>query len=514
MQRVVLIVMDGWGISTKRKGNCIYLAKPKHYRHFINSYPHTELCASGLCVGLPKNSQGNSEVGHLHLGAGRIVLQPLEKINRAIKNGEFFRNKAFLKAINFVKRNKSKLHLMGLCSDEGVHAHINHLLALMELAAKHRITFYVHFFADGRDVPERSALKYVRIIERKIKKLKRGKIASIVGRYYSMDRDNNWQRTEKAYNLLTLAEGRKANSAEEAIKLAYSLGDPTDYYIKPTAIVDKTNKPIATIDDKDAVIFFNFRTDRPRQLTKAFIYKRFPHFKRKKFPNVLFVGFTLYDKSFSNKMLVAFEEEKIKNNLGEVISRHNLKQLRIAETEKYAHVTYFFNSQRERPYRGEKRILIPSAKVPSYALKPEMSAYEIAEETIRQINSKKFDFILVNFANCDLVGHSANIKAIVKAVKVVDECTAKVAKAALENNYAAVITADHGSAEEKLYANGRPKPAHSTNPVPFIIVSNSPELRKAKLKKKGKLIDVAPTILYIMGLPKPREMEGKVLIEH
>jgi len=377
----------------------------------------------------------------------------------------------------------------------------------LDIAKKRKVKkVYIHFFADGRDVPEKSAKKYVKMIERK-----GGKIASIIGRYYSMDRDNNWNRTKKAYDLLTKGKGFKAKSALEAVHMAYKRGDKTDYYIKPTVVVGENGGPVATIQDKDAIIFFNYRTDRPRQLSHALFDKRFNRFKRKSYSKIKLIVMTPYDKTFEN--IAAFTEEKVRNNLGETVARKGLKQLRLAETEKYAHITYFFNSQIEKPYKGEKRILIPSPKVHSYDLKPEMSAYKIAREAKKQISTKKFDFIVMNFANCDLVGHSAIKKAIIKCVEVVDECIGIVVKSALANDYVVVLTADHGSAEDKIYPNGKPKPAHSTNPVNFVVISDDSRFKKIKLKKKGGQCDVAPTILDIMGIKKPKDMGvGRCLI--
>jgi 2,3-bisphosphoglycerate-independent phosphoglycerate mutase len=512
MRKVILVIMDGWGVAPPGPGNYVFQARTPIFDYLIKKYPSTINKASGEAVGLPPDTEGNSEVGHLHLGAGRIIWQLYTKINRAIKNKTFFKNKILIKAIDFAKRHNSNLHLVGLCSDGGVHAHIDHLLALIKLASKRKQNrVFIHFIADGRDVPEKSAKKYVKTIEKMTKKLGIGKIATIMGRYYAMDRDNNWNRTKKAYDLLTLGKGFKVKSALEAIEKAYKRGDKTDYYIKPTVILNKNKEPISLVGDNDSVIFFNFRTDRPRQLTKAFIEKRFKKFKRKKYPKVLFVTMTEYDKNFD--CLFAFKEEVVKNNLGQILAKHKLKQLRIAETEKYAHVTYFFNSQIEKPNKGEKRILIPSPKVASYDLKPEMAAFKITNEAVKQIAKKEFDFILVNFANCDLVGHSGVKKAIIKAVEVVDQCLDKIVKAGLENNYVLILTADHGSAEDKLYLNGkpRPKPSHSTNPVHFVIVSDDERLKKIKLKK-GEQKDVAPTILDIMNIKKPKEMTGKSLI--
>jgi len=509
-RRISLIVTDGWGIAKPGPGNFVLQAKTPNFNNFLKRYPHTSLKASGDAVGLPKKTQGNSEVGHLHLGAGRIVWQMYEKINREIKNKNFFNDRELLNAMKFAKKHKTSLHLMGLCSDAGVHAHTDHLIALLKIAKNQNLkNVFIHFFADGRDVPEKSAKKYVKIIENAEKKMGVGEIATMVGRYYSMDRDKNWKRTRRAYDMLVAGKGFRAKNAEEGIERAYERGDKTDYYIQPTVITDKNGKPLTVIKENDSVIFFNFRTDRPRQLTEAFISKNFKEFKRELWPRVFYTTMTEYDKRFDCPF--AFEEEIVKNNLGEMISKRGLKQLRIAETEKYAHVTYFFNSQIEKPYKGEERIMLPSPKVPSYDLKPEMSAYRIAKEAVRQISKKKYDFILINFANCDLVGHSAVKKAIIKCVEVVDECTGKVMKSCLENGYIAIITADHGSAEDKLYPDGKPKPAHSTNPVNFIMVSNDEKLKKIKLSK-GELKDVAPTILDLMGIKKTKEMTGKSLI--
>ena len=408
--------------------------------------------------------------------------------------------------MKFAKKNNSMLHLLGMCSDEGVHSHINHLLALLKMTKQQGLKkVQVHFIGDGRDVPEKSAKKYAKIIERKMKQLGIGKIVSICGRYYAMDRDKNWSRTKKAYDLITLGKGFKAKNIFEAIDKAYERGDKTDYYIQPTVI-----DGFQPIKDKDSVIFFNFRTDRPRQLTKAFIGKNFKGFKRKKYPKLLFTTMSEYHDSFTCPY--AFKEEKINNNLGEILSKKNLKQLRIAETEKAGHVTYFFNSEVDKPYKGEEIVLVPSPKVPSYDLKPEMSAYKVAKQAVKKIKGKKFDFILINFANCDLVGHSSVKKAIIKCVEIVDKCTEKVVKAGLENNYTIIITADHGSAEEKLYSDGSPKPSHSTNPVNFILISNDPKLQKAKLKNGGQK-DIAPTVLKIMNIKKPKEMTGKSLLK-
>ncbi|MBI4053612.1 MAG: 2,3-bisphosphoglycerate-independent phosphoglycerate mutase [Candidatus Diapherotrites archaeon] len=512
-RKVVLIVLDGWGIGKKGDpGNCVEQANIPNFTKYWNGFPHCENDASGEAVGLPAGSQGNSEVGHLHMGAGRIVWQPFEMINRKIRSEEFFKNPALKKAMENARKKNSKLHLMGLCSDEGVHAHVNHLLALLEMAKREKVPgekVFVHFFSDGRDVPEKSAEKYAKAIEEKCAQLGFGEIASVCGRYYSMDRDNNWDRTQKAFELLTEGRGKTAKSALQAIRNAYADNVKTDYYIEPTAIVAGNGKPKAVVGDNDSIIFFNFRTDRVRQLTKAFVSGNFDLFERKKAPKVFFACFGSSDKSV--KVDTAFSETHVKNCLGEVLAKKGLKQLRMAETEKYAHVTYFFNAQVEAPFKGEERLLVPSAKVPSYDLKPEMSAAEIAENASGEIAKKEFAFVLINFANGDLVGHSAVIPAVVKGIEAMDKALGVVVETCLANGYTAIITADHGSAEEKLYPDGTPKPSHSTNRVPFIAVSNDKSLAGAKFLSGGQK-DVAPTVLEIMGLPKPAEMTGRSLL--
>lgn len=502
--KVILLVADGWGVAPDGPGNYVTKSETLVFDKLLEDYPHCLNQAAGNAVGLPKGSQGNSEVGHLHMGAGRIVWQPYELINRAIKNGSFFENEKLIKVLEHVKKNDSKLHLTGLCSDAGVHAHINHLFALLEMAKSHGLDkVFIHFISDGRDVPEKSAKKYVKMIETKCSELGMGEIVTVAGRFYSMDRDNNWERTKKAYDLLTKGEGFEAESATDAIEKAYERGDKTDYYIQPTVIKD------VKVKNNDGFIFCNFRTDRPKQLTKAFISEEFDEFERDVHPKVHFVTMTEYEEDFGN--INAFDEVEIDDDLGEILSEKGLKQLRLAETEKYAHVTYFFNCQQDDPYPGEERVMIPSAKVSSYDQKPEMSAYGIAEEAEKQISSGKFDFILINFANCDLVGHTADKKAIIKAIETVDECTGKVIDFALKNDYVVVLTADHGSVEDKLYPDGKPKPSHSTNPVHFFVIGNEPKLQGIKLENGGQK-DVAPTILYLMGIKRPEKMSGESLI--
>jgi 2,3-bisphosphoglycerate-independent phosphoglycerate mutase len=511
MRKIILIVMDGWGCAPPGPGNFISQAKTPHFNFLSKCYPCTQNKCSGNAVGLPEGTQGNSEVGHLHLGAGRIVMQKYEKINRSIRDKSFFENEALIKAMKHAKKNNSKLHIIGLCSDEAIHAHTDHLLALLDLAKQEGLNeAYIHFIADGRDVPEKSAQKYIDLIEAKAGKLGLGKIASVIGRYYAMDRDKNWDRTKLAYDLLVAGKGIKAKSASEAVEKAYARGDKTDYYIQPTVITGKDNLPLALIEDKDSVIFFNFRTDRPRQLTECFIGEEFRGFNRESLPKVWFTTFTQYDSNFGCPF--AFGDDNVNNNLGQVIAKNNLKQLRIAETEKYPHVTFFFNSQIEEPNKGEERIMVSSPKVPSYDQAPEMSALRVNQKLLERIDNGGYDFILVNYANCDLVGHSAVKSAIIKAVETVDDCVGKVVDRGLKNGYTVLITADHGNAEDKIYPDGKPKPSHSLNKVPFIVVSEEEALRKIKLRQGGGLSDVAPTILEIMGIKKPKEMSGESLI--
>lgn len=507
LKRILLVVRDGWGAAPSSEGNCVSLAKIPNHDYYSKNFPHSILKASGEAVGLPAGSQGNSEVGHLHMGAGRVIWQPYELINRSIRSGSFFRNKALLGAIKNCKDKKSSLHFMGLFSDEGVHGTTNHLLALIDLAVRNKVDFFVHCFLDGRDVHEKSAQKYIDLVEKKMASVGRGRIASMIGRYYAMDRDNNYERTKKAYDLLVKGEGIPARNPSEGLAAAYASGVKTDYYVEPIVVTGKDGKPVATIKDNDSVVFYNFRTDRPKELSHAFLDKDFTFFKRNVFPKTFFVTFTEYDKSFACP--AAFKEPVVNENLGKIFSKKGYSQLRISETEKRAHVSYFFNSQVEEPYPGEERVVIPSLEVPIYDSAPEMSAREIARVAVERIKSGKYDFVLVNFANCDVVGHSANIPAIVHAVETVDECTGKVVSAALEKDYLCFITADHGSAEEKLYPNGEHMPSHSTNPVDFFIISKE---RIPGKMRDGSLTDVAPTILKLAGIKKPREMTGEPLI--
>lgn len=502
---VVLIVMDGWGIGKDRKqGNAIAMARPRNFGRLWRTYPHTTLKAHGEFVGLPKGTQGNSEIGHLNIGSGRIVYHPLVKINKAIEDKSFFRNKAFLDAIKHCKKRHSTLHIMGLVQDQGVHAHQDHLFALLRLCRQERFrNVMIHFFSDGRDTPPKSALIFLSRLEKEMRKAGVGKIATVMGRYYAMDRDNRWPRTEKAYGALTGNAERTAKTAKEAITNAYSLGE-TDEFITPTAIGGFDG-----IKSGDAVIFFNYRLDRARQLTKAFVEKKFGKFRREYVSGLFFVCMTEYYKDVPAH--VAFEQESMSNLFGEVIARRGLRQLRISETEKYAHVTFFFNGQVEAPSKWEDRILMPSPKVPTYDLKPEMSAYEITDRLISELRRQKYDAVICNLVNCDMVGHTGVMPAVVKAVRTVDECVGRITAAVLRQGGAAIVTADHGNAELKRGRKGEILTAHTTNDVPLILVTDDSRFKSAKLRK-GILADIAPTMLQLLGVPKPKEMTGASLI--
>jgi len=510
--KVILIVRDGWGYTEEIKGNAAYLAYTPNNDKYMATYPWTLLKCTGNAIGVPEGTQGGSEPGHLTMGAGRVVWQPLEEINRGIKDSSFFINSELLEAVRLPKRRCSKLHLMGLHSDEGIHGTTRHLYALLELAKREGLKdVFIHCFLDGRDVPERSAKEYLKETLKQAKEKGVGRVASMVGRYYAMDRDTNWDRTEKAYNLLTLGKGNKERNVLHAIDHAYKRTDDTDYYLEPIVIIGEDRKPIATIDDGDSVIFWNFRSDRARQITYALTQPDFNDFKRRKIPAITFTCMSVYDNRID--LPVAYPQREVLNNLGKVLSDHRFKQLRIAETEKYAHVTYFFNSQVEDPYPGEDRILVPSPKVPSYEDKPEMSAYEITGKLLPRIKGGEYGFILVNYANGDLVGHSANLDAGIKACEAVDECVGRVVESGLKESYVVLLTGDHGNIETMFYPNGEPNPAHGINPVPFILISEKPELKKAKLRDELGLSSIAPTILELVSLEKPPEMTGSCIIE-
>ncbi len=511
-RRVILVVRDGWGYTEETAGNAAYIAETPNNDRYMEEYPWTLLKCTGNAVGLPEGTQGGSEPGHLTMGAGRVVWQPLEEINRSIRDGSFYKKQPFLDAIRRCRETGGKLHLAGLLSDQGIHGTTSHLYALLELARREGFErVYVHCFLDGRDVPERSAAGFLEETLVVMNEKGVGRIASMVGRYYAMDRDTNWGRTQKAYDLLTLGEGRKERDPFEALEHVYS-EDPelTDYYVEPIVLTLEDGSPIATVDDGDAFIFWNFRSDRARQLTYALIEEDFSGFSRRKVPDVFFVCMSVYDQNLD--LPVAFTQNQVKNNLGQVLSAAGLRQLRIAETEKYAHVTFFFNSQIEEPNPGEDRILVPSPKVPSYEDKPEMSAYEITGRLVPEIDRDVYDFILVNYANGDLVGHSANLEAGVKACEVVDECLGRLVDAGLGMGYTVLVTGDHGNIETMFYPDGSPNPSHGFNPVPFILISGEQGLRGVKLRGGEGLSSIAPTILKLMDIPKPPEMTGEPLL--
>ncbi len=503
---VMLAILDGWGINDKEEGNAVKMAKTPNLDTIMKQYPNTKIKTSGLDVGLPEGQMGNSEVGHTNIGAGRIVYQELTRITKSIQDGDFFEKKEFLDAIKYCKKQDSDLHLYGLLSDGGVHSHNSHLYALLELCKKQDFkNVYVHCFLDGRDTPPASGEGYIVELEEKMKELGVGKIASIMGRYYAMDRDKRWERVELAYNALAKGEGLKATSAVDAIEGAYQR-EEFDEFVKPTVIVEN-DKPIATIKQNDSVIFFNFRPDRAREITRVFVDKNFDGFE-KKFLYVNYVCMTQYDETMPN-VEVAFKPEKIENTFGEYISKKGYTQLRIAETEKYAHVTFFFNGGNEVKYEGEDRILVNSPKVATYDLQPEMSAYEVTDKVVDVIRKRLDDVIILNFANCDMVGHTGVLEAAVKAVETVDECIGKIVDEVIRQNGVILITADHGNAEQMIdYTTGDPFTAHTTNPVPLIVAGMGENISL----KEGRLADLAPTMLDIMGEEKPSEMTGESLI--
>ena len=505
---LALVILDGWGIRSNPEGNAIAKAKTPNIDNYMRTYPHAVIRCSGEDVGLPDGQMGNSEVGHLNMGAGRVVYQELTRISKAIKEGSFYQNEVLLQAMKFTKKNHSDLHLMGLLSDGGVHSHINHLFALLDLACQQQLEkVYVHCFLDGRDVPPDSAIEYIKQLEEKLKQINTGKIATVMGRYYAMDRDRRWDRTQSAYRAMVAGEGLQAVSAETAVKDSYKIGK-TDEFVQPIIIETGEGKPVATIKDRDAVIFFNFRPDRARQLTRSFLDSDFTGFDRDPMPKDLyFVCMTEYDQTIDSP--VAFSPQPLKNTLSEILSAAGIKQLRLAETEKYAHVTFFFNGGVELPYPGEERILIPSPKVDTYDQKPEMSALEVTEEFIGQLRFDRHKVIIVNYANVDMVGHTGDMEAAVRAVETVDRCLGRVVQTLLEKDGVALITADHGNAECMADANGNPVTAHTTDPVPFILVGRGYE---STVLRSGSLEDVAPTMLDLLGLEKPAEMTGSSLI--
>ncbi len=503
----MLMILDGFGDNKNKDGNAVKLAKTPNIDKLMKKYENTDIYTSGLHVGLPEGQMGNSEVGHTNIGAGRIVYQELTRITKSIEDGDFFSNSEFIAAIENCKKNNSKLHILGLVSDGGVHSHIRHLYALLEMAKRRDFEdVYIHCFLDGRDTPPASAESYITKLQEKIKEKGVGKIASISGRFYAMDRDKRWQRVQKCYDALVKGEGNKASSAIKAIEDSYQK-EVFDEFVEPTVIYNG-NEPVAKIEENDSVIFFNFRPDRAREITRSLVDPNFDGFETQKM-NLYYVCFTNYDETMPN-VHIAFNKETLINTFGEYISKKGYTQLRIAETEKYAHVTFFFNGGEEKQYEGEDRILVPSPKVETYDLKPEMSAYEVTEKVCEALNNDRYDVVILNFANTDMVGHTGSLPAAIKAVETVDECVGKIVKIIEEKQGNLIITADHGNAEQMIdYKTGEPHTAHTTNPVPIILVTPDKEL---KLKTGGKLADLAPTMLELMNLEKPAEMTGESLL--
>ncbi len=503
MSSVILVVLDGWGISSNPAIDATEKANIPFYKNLLREYPHTVLDASGEAVGLPEGQMGNSEVGHLNLGAGRIVYQDFTRINNSIADGTFTENPALLQAIRAAENNA--LHLIGLVSDGGVHSHINHLYALIDMAIANGIKkIFIHALMDGRDTPPSSGINFIRQLESFIKNKPEVKIATVTGRYWAMDRDKRWERVKQAYDAIVLGYGERVQSAEDAVIQSYDINE-TDEFIKPSVIYDRSG-PVGKFQDGNAVVFFNFRADRSRELTAAITDMNFPFFEREKVPGLsLYVTMTLYDENYI--FPVAFPPLNLTNILGQTISNKGLQQLRIAETEKYAHVTYFFNGGKETSFKGEDRCLIPSPRdIPTYDLKPEMSAIEVTEEVIKRLDKSIYNFILLNFANPDMVGHTGVMEAAVKACETIDKCLEKIIPKVQSQGGITIITSDHGNCELMIDVN-EPHTAHTTNPVPFILVKKG-----ITLKDKGILADVSPTVLELMNIKKPAEMTGESLI--
>ncbi|HCX64857.1 MAG TPA: 2,3-bisphosphoglycerate-independent phosphoglycerate mutase [Eubacteriaceae bacterium] len=502
-----IIILDGYGYSTIKEGNAVEAANTPVLDRLWAEKPRSFMHCSGMAVGLPEGQMGNSEVGHLNMGAGRIVYQELTRITKSISDGDFFDNEALNSAMDHAREKNKALHVMGLLSDGGVHSHNSHVYAVLELAKKKGLKeVYVHCFMDGRDTAPNAGIQYIKELEDKMAEIQVGQIATVSGRYYAMDRDNRWERTQKAYDAMTLGEGRRLSSAEEVMTTSYK-EEVTDEFVIP-AVIEKDGKPVGTVDEEDAIVFFNFRPDRVRQMVRALTEESFDGFVRTKgFLHPMTVTMTQYDKTLTN-LQVAFAPQTIDNTLGKYLSDLGKKQLRIAETEKYAHVTYFFNGGIEKEYPGEDRIMVPSPKVATYDLQPEMSAYKVTEEVVKAIDENDYDLIVLNFANCDMVGHTGVFEAAVKAVETVDECLGKTLEAIERKNGVALITADHGNAEQMIDpVSSKIFTAHTSNPVKCILYGmDDVEL------KEGKLADIAPTILDIQGMEKPEEMTGESII--
>ena len=504
-KKVILVIMDGWGLGKVASADAIQNAKTPFVSSLYSKYPTTTLITCGEVVGLPDGQMGNSEVGHLNLGAGRIVYQELQRINVAVRDRSFAKNEVLLNAIRFAKNNNKPIHLLGLVSNGGVHSHINHLKAIIDVCKNENLSdVFIHAFTDGRDCDPKSGLGFITELQGHLNNSV-GKIASVSGRYYAMDRDKRWERIKLAYDALVNGIGEKATDAIAAVENSYAK-NITDEFIKPTVIVAEDQQPLATIKDGDVAICFNFRTDRCREITQVLTQMDMADHSMKKL-SLHYTTMTEYDQTYSN-VNVVFETDNLNNTLGEILQQHGLKQIRIAETEKYPHVTFFFSGGREKPFDGEKRIMIASPKVATYDLKPEMSAYEVTEALLPEIKNKTADFICLNYANADMVGHTGIWEAAIKAVETVDQCVAKVVTTGLENGYTIFLTADHGNSDYMINEDGSPNTAHTMNPVPFFIIDNE---WKGKIKA-GKLGDLAPTILTMMQLPIPNEMTGEVLI--
>lgn len=504
----VLMILDGYGLNQNCDHNAVCEAKTPVMDQLMSQCPYVQGQASGLAVGLPDGQMGNSEVGHLNMGAGRIVYQELTRITKAIEDGDFFENPELLVAVKNAKENNSSLHMFGLLSDGGVHSHITHLYGLLELAKREGLEkVYVHCFLDGRDTPPASGKGYIEELTAKMKELGVGEIGVVSGRYYAMDRDNRWERVEMAYQALTKGVGVKGTDAAAAVQASYDDGK-TDEFVLPT-VIEKDGRPVATIQDKDSVIFFNFRPDRAREITRAFCDPEFTGFEREKRLDLTYVCFTDYDETIPNK-LVAFKKEEITNTFGQFLADNNMTQARIAETEKYAHVTFFFNGGVEEPNKGEDRILVKSPKVATYDLQPEMSAPAVCDKLVEAITSRKYDVIIINFANPDMVGHTGVEPAAIRAIEAVDACVGRAVDALKEVDGQMFICADHGNAEQLVdYETGEPFTAHTTNPVPFILVNADPSYG---LKEGGKLADIIPTLIELMGMEQPKEMTGTSLL--
>ncbi len=504
----VLMIMDGFGLNEKQEANAVYQAKTPNLDGLMKEYPFVKGNASGLAVGLPDGQMGNSEVGHLNMGAGRIVYQELTRISKEIEDGDFFKNEALLTGMKNVKDNNSALHLYGLLSDGGVHSHNTHLYGLLEMAKREGIEkVYVHCFLDGRDTAPTSGKGYMEELENKMKEIGVGEIATVSGRYYVMDRDNRWERVEQAYRAIAQGEGKRAQNAVEAVGASYA-ENVTDEFVVPT-VVEKDGQPVATVNDKDTIIFFNFRPDRAREITRAFCMDEFDGFDRGARKDVTYVCFTEYDVTIPNKS-VAFHKVELTNTFGQFLAANGKTQARIAETEKYAHVTFFFNGGVEEPNKGEDRILVNSPKVATYDLKPEMSAYEVCDKLVEAIKSDKYDVIIINFANPDMVGHTGVESAAIAAVEAVDTCVGKAVAALKEVDGTMFLCADHGNAEQLIdYKTGESFTAHTINPVPFVLINYK---EGYTLREGGCLADIAPTLIEIMGMEQPAEMTGKSLL--